>query len=90
MASLPAVAASQPDSIEGRLMQHMTTDGSAFCTCVDGAFKSAPAQAINPQCSVPFELVKFMRNNYKACNTLAKVPPSKWAALAALIAREVF
>jgi hypothetical protein len=80
IASLPAVASQYPNSLEALLISRMQTDGQNFCNCVDGAFKSAPAQAIRPQCSSAYGVLQFERNNKATCMLLSNVPASRWAA----------
>ena len=86
LGSLAKAAAQQPDSLEAQLVERMGRDGKGFCSCVDAATKSAPAQALTPTCETPYGGVQFLRNNKDKCEMIAAVPPAFWSATAAAIA----
>ena len=86
ISSIPQIAASHPDSLEAMLIARMTEDGAGFCMCVDGAFKSAPAQAVSHTCSTPHNVIQFLKNNKKACTLLSKFPSRRWASVAGSVA----
>lgn len=86
LGSLAKAAAQQPDSLEAQLVERMGRDGKGFCSCVDAATKSAPAQALTPTCETPYGGVQFLRNNQDKCEMIAAVPPSFWSATATAIA----
>lgn len=83
LGSLARIAADAPDSLEAKLVDEMTTDGSEFCACLDRAAHSPPANDLGAVCEVPFSGVDFLRENKKYCEAIAAVPPAFWATAAA-------